>query len=168
MMSYITAARKNEVIQILKEGLSEKFVTNTVVGKRAKKFKLYYDQDVQDLIRKYLKERGEDDIPELFVHVYKNSKKKVEYGTINYWCLCMSKILSEILGEHVKFNPHALRHSRLENLATGKNKYSTKVDLGDLQVLANHSDPGTTKSYIQDHKEESLGRIFGVNPDELK
>jgi site-specific recombinase XerC len=169
LMSYITSARKNEVLQILKEGLAEKFSTNTVIGKRAKKFKLYYNKDVQDLIKQYLELRGEDNIPDLFVHVFKNGmKRKVMYGTINTWCGYMSKILSGILQENVKFNAHALRHSRLEALSTGKNKDGKKFDLGILQVLAQHSDPGTTKGYLQNHDEEAIAQIFGMNPEDLK
>lgn len=168
MLGYISAARKNEILQVQKEGLTERLYTNFVIGKRGKKFKLYYDNDVQNLIKQYLELRGEDNIPELFVHLFKTGKKVVKYGTINTWCEYMSKILSEILNENIRFNAHALRHSRLENLSTGRNKNGIKVDLNDLQILANHSDPGTTKSYIQDHKEESLGRIFGINPNELQ
>jgi len=168
MLSYISAARKNEVIQVLKQGLSEKFSTNVVIGKRAKPFKLYYNQEVQDLIKEYIKLRGEDDVPELLVHLFKTGKKKVEYGTITSWCEYMSKVLSEILGEAVKFNAHALRHSRLEALSSGKNKDNQKYDLGLLQVLANHSDPGTTKSYLQNHDEEAIAQIFGMTPEQLK
>jgi site-specific recombinase XerC len=168
MMSYITAARKNELLQIQKDGLRNNFCTNFVIGKRAKKFQLFYDQDCQDLINQYLDLRGEDNIPDLFVHVFKNGiKRKVQYGTINTWCAYFSKVLSSITGIQVKYNNHAYRHSRLEALATGKNKDNSKIDLSDLQVLANHSDPGTTKSYILEHKEESIGRIFKMNPEDI-
>jgi integrase len=168
MLSYITAGRKNEILQILKNGLLDGYTTNMVVGKRGKKFRLYYDQDTQDIIREYLKQRGDDDIEELFVKVKKDGSKEVcGYGSPDYWCRYMSRILTQLLNTQIKFNPHSLRHSRLENLSTGNNKYGIKVDLSDLQVLANHSDPGTTKNYIMEHKEDSLSKIFRIDPNQF-
>ncbi|MEB9745610.1 site-specific integrase, partial [Bacillus cereus] len=39
-LSYYSAARKNEVYQVQKEGLTEQYYTNVVRGKRGKKFRL--------------------------------------------------------------------------------------------------------------------------------
>lgn len=169
MMAYISAARKNELHQVLKEGLTERFYTNKVIGKRGKQFRLYYNKEVQDLIKQYLEFRGDDDIPYLFVHVNKDgSKSRVAYSTYNYWCHIISRIASEIEGKPIRVYPHCFRHSRLENLATGQNKEGIKVDINDLKVLANHNDVSTTQGYLNEHDEEALSKIFNMSAEFFK
>jgi integrase/recombinase XerD len=117
MMSYISSNRKGEVYQVKKDGLLSNFQSNTVEGKGGKEFEVVYDQQTRELIQQYLKERGPDDIPELFVKCYKNGKKRVVHpSTFNEWTTRMSKLLSEYEGEPVYFRPHDLRSSRLTSL----------------------------------------------------
>lgn len=162
-LSYISSKRKSEVYQVLKNGLTEKYITNTVRGKGNKPFRLHYNDKVRDIIRRYLNERGEDDIPELFVKVYKNGKKKaLTKHAFAYWCECFSKWLSEHEGKPIWFTPHSLRHSRLDNLD------KAGVPLHKLQKLANHNDPSTTASYLSDRSEEDIADIFGMDPSLFK
>ncbi|EJV61750.1 hypothetical protein IEO_03045 [Bacillus wiedmannii] len=162
-LSYYSAARKNEVYQTLKEGLGERYYTNIVVGKRSKKFRLYYNSVTQGCILQYLKERGDDDIPSLFVKVYQNGKKKlVNKSTFNYWCEYFSRILSEKEGRHIPINPHCFRHSRLNNLST------EGIPLEKLKSLANHSDISTTESYLADRSENDIAEIFGIDVSCIK
>jgi integrase/recombinase XerD len=73
---------------------------------------------VQGLIKQYLSARGSDNIPELFVKVYKNGKKEVIHpATFNAWWTEMGGMLSEHEAKVVHINPHCFRHSRLENLS---------------------------------------------------
>lgn len=58
-IGFDSAGRKNELFQIEKHGLTEHNKTNIVVGKRGKKFPLVYLDDTKELIKKYLKERGQ-------------------------------------------------------------------------------------------------------------
>lgn len=99
-ISYYSAARKNEVHQVLKEGLEERYYTNTVVGKRSKKFRLYYNERTRILISKYLEGRGEDSINQLFVKTYRNGEKRVvNKSTFNYWCEILARMLSKREGK---------------------------------------------------------------------
>ena len=66
-IGFDSAGRKNELFQIEKRGLTEHNKTNTVIGKRGKKFPLVYLDDTKELIKKYLEERGPDDIDSLWI-----------------------------------------------------------------------------------------------------
>ncbi|WP_144561444.1 tyrosine-type recombinase/integrase [Bacillus mycoides] len=157
-ISYYSAARKNEVHQVLKDGLTERYYTNTVIGKRSKKFRLYYNDRTRLLITKYLQERGEDSLPHLFVRIYNNGEKKVvQKNTFNYWCDVMAGMLSKREGKVITINPHAFRHSRLDNLR------EQGVPLEKLKSLANHSDISTTESYLADRSENDIAEIFGMD-----
>lgn len=163
MISYVSAARKNEVHQVLKEGLTERFYTNTVVGKRSKKFKLFYTPEVQNLIKTYLDERGEDDFPQLFVRVYKTGERMaVSSDAFNYWCEQFGQLLSAKEGRKIHVNPHCFRHSRLENLSRDG------VPVEKLKSLAHHEDISTTASYLADREEDDIAEIFGMDPSELE
>lgn len=48
-LSYYSAARKNEVYQVLKAGLADRYYTNIVRGKRNKLFRLYYGEETRQL-----------------------------------------------------------------------------------------------------------------------
>lgn len=159
MLSYVSAARRNEVHQVLKDGLEDRFITNTVIGKRRKKFRLYYDQGVQDLIGEYLEIRGKDLIPQLFVKMYKNGiRRTVHPATFNEWCNSMGNMLSAQEGKIIHINPHAFRHSRLENLHRNGN-----VPIERLKSLANHNDISTTASYLAERQEDDIAMIFGMD-----
>lgn len=159
-LSYYSAARKNEVYQVKKEGLGEKFFTNVVRGKRGKKFKLYYNELVQKCIKLYLEQRGRDTIPGLFVKVYKNGHKQlINKSTFNYWCTIFARMLSEKDGKEYHINPHCFRHSRLDNLKV------QGVPLELLKSLANHSDISTTETYLKDRSEEDIAKIFKMDPN---
>lgn len=159
MLSYISAARKNEVHQVTKDGLEERYFTNQVIGKRDKKFRLYYTPEVQELIRKYLDERGEDDMPELFVRVLKNGKKlPIQADGFNYWCEYFSRILMMKENANIHINPHCFRHSRLENLSR------SGVPVEKLKSLAHHEDISTTADYLDSREEDDIAEIFNMDP----
>jgi integrase/recombinase XerD len=158
-LSYFSAARKNEVYQVKKEGLSERYFTNIVTGKRSKKFRLYYNPRVQECIQLYLQQRGKDLLQPLFVKVYKNGRREfINKSTFNYWCKTFTKMLSEKENKLISINPHCFRHSRLDNLRT------EGIPLEKLKSLANHSDISTTESYLKDRSEEDIAEIFKMDP----
>lgn len=161
MLSYYSAARKNEVHQVKKDGLTDRYFTNKVVGKRGKRFHLYYNEEVRQLIVKYLEERGEDGIPNLFVRVLKNGKRvAVSADTFNDWCDTFGKMLTEYEGKRVHVNPHCFRHSRLDNLSRNQ-----KVPIEKLKTLANHESIETTASYLAERAEDDIAEIFGMSAD---
>ena len=167
-LGFDSAGRRNELLQVEKHGLTENNKTNTVVGKRGKKFCLVYLDDTKELIKQYLEERGEDDIDSLW---YKNLNGKREPVTADalYDRICsISNILSEVRGEKCNIFPHTMRHSRLECLAQGtdtrlvdENGNPKKFPLEQVQVFAHHSGIETTQSYLKNHDDDTINAMFG-------
>ena len=119
-LGFDSAARKNELFQVKKSGLTENNKTNIVVGKRGKKFPLVYLNDTKELIKKYLEQRGDDNIDSLWIKGSGDNKQPISDSNVLYdRILSISKILSEVRGEECNIFTHSLRHSRLECLAQG-------------------------------------------------
>lgn len=167
-IGFDSAGRRNELFQIEKHGLLDGNKTNIVVGKRGKKFYLVYLDDTKELIRKYLEERGEDNIDSLWIKGTGENKQPIT-GDALYDRVCsISKILSEVRGEQCNIFPHTMRHSRLECLAQGtdtrlvdENGNPQKYPLEQVQVFAHHSDVSTTQGYLKDHSSELIDEMFG-------
>ena len=167
-IGFDSAGRRNELLQIEKEGLLNGNKTNVVIGKRGKKFNLVYLDDTKELIRKYLEERGEDDIPSLWYKETNGVKTPIQSEAIYDRICSISKILSEVRGEECNIFPHTMRHSRLECLAQGtdtrlldENGQPRKFPLEQIQVFAHHSDVSTTQGYLKDHSEDTINEMFG-------
>ena len=168
-LGFDSAGRKNELFQVEKYGLLDGNKTNIVIGKRGKKFCLVYLDDTKEIIRKYLEERGDDDIASLWV-AGKGENKKVPWDS-NYLydrMTSISKVLSEVRGEECEIFTHTMRHSRLECLAQGtdtrlldENGNPRKYPLEQVQVFAHHSDVSTTQSYLKDHSDDTINSMFG-------
>lgn len=167
-IGFDSAGRRNELFQIEKHGLLDGNKTNTVIGKRGKKFYLVYLDDTKELIRQYLEERGEDNIDSLWIKGSGENKQPIT-GDALYDRVCsISKILSEVRGEQCNIFPHTMRHSRLECLAQGtdtrlvdENGKPQKYPLEQVQVFAHHSDVSTTQGYLKDHSSELIDEMFG-------
>lgn len=169
-IGFDSAGRKNELYQIEKHGLLEGNKTNTVVGKRGKKFQLVYLNDTKELIRKYLEERGNDDIDSLWIKGSGENKSTITKDVIYDRVCSISKVLSDVRGEECNIFPHTMRHSRLECLAQGtdmrlldSNNIPIKYPLEQVQVFAHHSDVSTTQSYLRDHSEDTINEMFGFS-----
>lgn len=171
-LAYDSAGRKNELYQVEKQGLLEKNVTNIVVGKRGKKFKLMYFDRTKESLKLWLDQRGEDDIKCLWVKQVGDIKQEVSNNCLYDWFVEMSKILSGIEGRIIDFSTHSFRHSALDNLSQGTHYMCSKLgksngfDISELKLLANHSDISTTMSYLKNRDEELLSAAFGVNLEE--
>lgn len=169
-LGFDSAGRKNELYQVKKQGLLDGNKTNIVVGKRGKKFPLVYLDDTKELIRKYLEERGDDDIDSLWVKGTGTNKKPVTPDTLYNRMCSVSNILSEIRGEKCEIFCHSLRHARLECLAEGndkrlldKNGNPIKYELNQVMKFAHHSDVSTTQSYLKNKDEEEIDAMFGFS-----
>ena len=66
-LAFDSGARRNEVYQVTKYGLLDGNKTNIVVGKRGKRFPLFYLNDTKEIIKKYLEWRGEDNVDSLWI-----------------------------------------------------------------------------------------------------
>lgn len=168
-IGFDSAGRRNELLQINKHGLLDGNKTNVVVGKRGKKFNLVYLDDTKELIRKYLEERGDDNIDSLWYKEVNGERTTIKSETVYDRVLSISKILSEVRGEECNIFPHTMRHSRLECLAQGTDKRlldkdgnPKKFPLEQIQVFAHHSDVSTTQGYLKDHSDDTINEMFGL------
>lgn len=167
-IGFDSAGRKNELAQIQKEGLLNGNKTNIVIGKRGKKFPLVYLDDTKEIIRKYLEQRGEDEISSLWIAGSGENKHLINADSIYNRVCAISKILSEVRGEECNIFPHTMRHSRVECLLQGqddrlKNPDGTnrKYSLDEVKVLCHHEDISTTSSYARNHDEDTINDMFG-------
>lgn len=169
--SYISACRKNEVLQLLKEVVDyepiertitikdedgkdceknvKKYRTNLIKtkGKKSKpKTRMSFDEDTMYYLRKWLEVRGEDDCEYMFVTG--TPRRQISEDTITYWCDGLTKHLGR------RFYPHLLRSSRATNLA------NSGVSLEAIQMLLGHASGDTTKIYICKDDEDGEDEIF--------
>lgn len=167
-IGFDSAGRRNELLQIEKTGLADGNKTNVVVGKRGKKFNLVYLDDTKELIKKYLEQRGDDNIKSLWYKTVNGEKMPIQSEAIYDRIVSISKILSDVRGEECNIFPHTMRHSRLECLAQGtdtrlldENGNPRKFPLEQIQIFAHHSDVSTTQGYLKDHSDDTINEMFG-------
>lgn len=166
-LSYESAGRRNEVFQVKKENFLESSKTNEVVGKRNKKFRLIYFDKSRSIAEKYFEQRGDDNLPCLWTVGKGENIRPAQYETLYSWVLSFRKILKELTGEEMNFNPHSFRHSSLEAYENGthyvlKELGKEKLDITVLKALANHESIETTMSYLKDKEAELLNETFGL------
>lgn len=157
-----TGARKNEVRQIEKDSITDDGkLTNIVVGKRNKKFRLLYNRYTKETYKNYLKIRGKDNLKSLWV----SNGKELDEDDIYYIVASWRKILFELTGTFKKFNVHSFRHSAAELLSVGehyicKDLNGKKFDINEIKLLLNHESSATTEGYLKDRSEEELLNAF--------
>lgn len=166
-LMYDSAGRRNECYQIEKNfGEVDKNFTNTVTGKRNKKFRLLYRTRTRETY-KILMEHRKDDCPYLWTTRQNGEIVQASYETLYAWVISWRKILAEKF-EYKEFNPHSFRHSALENYADGSHYVCREhldgkaLTLDQLKLLAHHEDVSTTMSYLKDKGEDELLSAFGI------
>ena len=169
--SYDSAARRNEVFQVKKDGFTDKSQTNMVIGKRGKKFKLIYFSRTREIAKLWLDKRGDDNIDSLWVANLNTNRTAASYETIYSWAYSLRAILKEIDGSELPINAHTFRHSALENYGQGthhtlKELGKKELPLNVLKVIAHHSDISTTQSYLDNHDDDLLEDAFGISIDD--
>ena len=170
-IAFDSAGRRNEILQIKKQGLLEGNKTNVVIGKRGKQFPLVYLNDTKELIRQYLEQRGEDNIDSLWISGSGENKRPASYEVL-YDRIAgkINKILSDIRGEETHIFFHSIRHSRIESLQQGtderlkdENGNNKKFPIEQIQIMAHHTDLSTTAGYLKNHDEDTINEMFGFN-----
>lgn len=168
-LAYDSAGRRNEIAQVQKHSFmdSNNRVTNEVIGKRSKRFGLMYFKRTQELAEKWLNERGDDDIDELFTTSHGGTKRPLQYSSLYDWTVSCRPILKEKYNEDIELNPHAFRHTALENYSNGTHYNlelmgQEKLDIDTLKALANHESIDITNSYLKDKDEEKLLNLFNA------
>lgn len=167
-LAYDSAARRNEIHQVTKEGFLENNQTNVVVGKRGKKFRLLYFERTKIIYLLLAQQRGEDNLSTLWTTGKGDHKKPLSYEATYSFVDEFRSILKERTGEDIPVTPHSFRHSALENYGTGT--HHTLKEMGKtegfnihvLQALANHSSSSTTELYLKDKSKERLGEAFNI------
>lgn len=169
-LGFDSAGRKNELYQVVKHGLLDGNKTNIVIGKRGKKFPLVYLDDTREIIKKYLEERGEDNIDSLWIKGKGGDKSPITLDALYDRICSISNILSEIRGENCNIFLHTMRHSRLECLSQGtdlrlvdENNKPIKFELDKIMKFAHHSDVSTTQLYLMNHDDQEIDAMFGFN-----
>ena len=163
-----SAGRRQEVYQVLKNSITkEANFTNEVIGKRGKKFRLFYNDLTLEANDLYMKDRGEDDIDSLWITKQDGVIKKASYESLYSWVVSWRKILKDELNIDKDFNPHSFRHSSLERLNTGEHyiakKLNKKFSILELKVYAHHESVDTTSNYLINKDEEMLLEAFGIS-----
>ena len=167
---YDCGSRKNEIAQVEKESFYDesKNLTNKLIGKRGKIYRAVYHSLTKKCVKKYLEERGEDDVKELFITEGGfPARAEVLYD----WIISLRPIVEEITGKESKITVHTFRHSFIQNLSDGthylcREQNLGKVPLDKIKLLVNHSDISTTDSYRKDTSLEEIGELFGIDMDE--
>lgn len=164
-LSYDSAARRNEVLQVKKTDFVNSKHTNLVKGKRGKVFSLLYFNRTREIAKLWLDQRGDDDIDSLWVTTENGVKKPASYQLLYYWVTHFRRILQSETGELIEMNPHSFRHSALENYNNGthhvlKEMGKQELPLEVLKVLAHHSNISTTQTYLPNKDEEILEQAF--------
>lgn len=166
-LAYDSAARRNELHQVKKDGFLENNQTNVVVGKRSKKFRLIYFNRTKILFKLWIKQRGNDDLDTLWVTGKGDKKRPLSYEGTYDFTNEFREIFKKRTGEEIPVNPHCFRHSCLTNLENGSHHTLKEIDKDHLdirllQTLAHHSDISTTQSYIKDDSQEKLANALGI------
>lgn len=166
-LSFESAGRRNEVHQVLKTDFLTNSRTNEVVGKRGKKFTLLYFNRTKEIAKLWFEQRGEDNIPSLFVVGKGASRRPASYETLYDWCVALRDVYEEVAGTYMEFNPHSFRHSALEAYGDGthwvlKEMGKESLPIEVLKVLANHDSIETTQSYLKNKDEAILNEAFGL------
>ena len=168
MLLYESGARKGEVAQVEKECfIQNKDCTNIVIGKRGKKFSLLIFDKSKKAVKEYLKERGEDSNPALFLTENKATARK---ENLYDWVVGWRKDIKRLTNKDYEINVHSLRHSCLQNMSDGthyvcREKKLGSIPLEKLMLVANHNDVSTTQGYLKDNSREELENLFGIKMD---
>ena len=166
-LSYDSAARRNEILQVKKDGFLDNKMTNTVIGKRAKKFQLLYFNRTKEIAKLYFEQRGEDSFESLWIAGDGENRRERSYESLYSFVLVFRQILEDETGEYIDINPHCFRHSALENYGDGthyvlKEMGKKSIPLEVLKVIANHESISTTQGYLKNKDTEMLFEAFGL------
>lgn len=166
-LMYDSAGRRNECYCVEKDFVEkDPNFTNTVIGKRGKKFRLLYRARTKEAYELYMSTRT-DSCDALWVTRRNGEITPASYETLYAWVISWRKILREKF-ENKEFNPHSFRHSALQNYEDGSHYVCREfldgkpLSIEQLKLLAHHESVETTMSYLKDKGEEELLSAFGI------
>jgi integrase/recombinase XerD len=169
MLAYESAGRRAELAQVEKASFLDpnRNNTNVVVGKGRKKFSLVYFETTRQAALKWLEQRGQDDISDLFIAGEVGARHEADPMDVYYMFKSMRALLDLPGDDELEFSTHAMRHSALTNYKNGTHNVCKLLGkpgftLDQLQVLAHHDSADTTLSYLPDITNEELEGMFGI------
>jgi len=170
MLAYESAGRRAELAQVEKHSFLDpaRNNTNIVVGKGRKKFSLVYFDTTRQAALKWLEQRGEDDIADLFIAGDPGARREANPMDAFYMFKSMRALLVDLPGDdELEFGTHSMRHSALTNYKNGTHNVCRQLgkpgfSLDQLQRLAHHDSVDTTQGYLPDITNEELEGMFGI------
>ena len=144
------------------------YTANKVIGKRRKTFYAKYFDEAKRCAKLWVDQRGDDNIPNLFIIEMKDgTRKPATAENIYEMVISMRAVYKELFGKELNFNVHSCRHSALENMGNGthyicKNRNLGKIDINTLKVVANHESIETTQGYLRDRSDELYDETFSI------
>jgi integrase/recombinase XerD len=170
MLAYDSAGRKNELAGVKKFSFYDdtKSNTNKVIGKRRKVFSLVYFSGTKECASLWLKQRGEDNIENMWVVGCGDNKREADGENIYEWFMHIRKLLADLEGGEIDFNPHSIRHSCLQNLSDGSHYICKELGMEGgfpvekLKLIANHENIDTTQHYLKDTSIDELAEMFFI------
>ena len=134
-MFYVTGARLAEIQSLNKDDIDWVNKTIKVLGKGSKERIVFFNQELKDMLQKYLLER-DDNNPALFI-----GRDGLRLGRRT-----IEKIVSECgkrAGLKKRVTPHCFRHSLATRLLRNK------VQLKEISQLLGHASTSTTEIYAR-------------------
>lgn len=177
MYTFDTGCRRAESIQLLKEVVDYKPIVKTKKihddngdikevkvkyylsnktrckgkGKTGKVRKLAFGDKTMDAVKKWLKIRGDDDCPYVFVSNYKGMTRQITESAINKWA---SGLFTDILGRRI--NPHIFRAAKATISIVEEGKSIESVQ----HLLGHESSQTTTDCYVVNENTDDLDELF--------
>ena len=165
--SFSSAARRAEVIQLLKSDLETEpkqvtsdgktinvYNTHPIRckgrGKIGKVKPLQFDDDAREALMKWLEIRGDDDCPYVFVAKHNGKYSQISKATLNVWT---ETYFADIVGRRV--HPHLFRSTRATILTVEQGK-----DIRAAQKLLGHKSSVTTETYVIRKDEDDADEAF--------
>lgn len=164
-LAYDSGARISELAQVKKMDILKGNCTNEIIRKgQKKKTKLIFMHDTKSLIEKWLEQRGDDDIEDLFIYPSLPMRTTMHLKRAITSKTLASRIEKSgaILNKHI--SPHVFRRSRAETLKRGEDERFNhrKFDTREIQLLLGHSNLSTTEIYLKDDSEEVINNIMNL------
>ena len=147
---YESGARRNELYQLEVRhiDLNANETTDKVVGKRKKKFTLFYGDWTKEAFKLYMENRPETECQSLWVN---EEGEQYSYDWIYFVAKTWNKIIEDIMKYNPNLTAHSLRHSFAQNMFDGTHHIAKgkPISIATIQIMMHHTDMSTTQSYLK-------------------
>lgn len=149
-LMYESGARRNELYQLEVRHIDLKAneTTDKVIGKRKKKFTLFYGEWTKEAFKLYMENRPETECESLWVN---EEGEQYSYDWIYFVAKTWNKIIEDIMKYNPNLTAHSLRHSFAQNMFDGTHHIAKgkPISIATIQIMMHHTDMSTTQSYLK-------------------